>query len=139
LIESLTEAPVLATRITPFGVLYETLVLVDGLNERLHRSRLSGLSKTTIRRASSRPGWTSRDRVPHSQVMTAPRHAVLDMVELLTASGRWPAGTTGTVVEADDQHALVETIDDRGHACDFLSLPHDKLASAGHRSARAAS
>ncbi|MBA3509483.1 MAG: hypothetical protein H0T19_05265 [Thermoleophilaceae bacterium] len=32
LIESLTEAPVLATRITPFGVLYETLVLVDGLN-----------------------------------------------------------------------------------------------------------
>ncbi|MBA3509482.1 MAG: hypothetical protein H0W98_04920 [Chloroflexi bacterium] len=71
--------------------------------------------------------------------MTAPRHAVLDMVELLTASGRWPAGTTGTVVEADDQHALVETIDDRGHACDFLSLPHDKLASAGHRSARAAS
>ena len=67
------------------------------------------------------------------------RHSVLEVVEFLTASGRWAAGTTGTVVEADDQHALVEIIDDRGHASDFLSLPHDKLASAGHRSARAAS
>jgi len=71
--------------------------------------------------------------------MNAPRHAVLEVVELLTMSGRWPAGTKGTVVEADDQHALVEIIDDRGHASDFLSLPHDKLASAGHRSAPATS
>lgn len=71
--------------------------------------------------------------------MSAPRHSVLDVVEFLTDSGRWPAGTTGTVVEADDQHALVEIIDDRGHASDFLSLPHDRLASVGHRSARAAS
>ena len=73
------------------------------------------------------------------QVMTEPRHAVLEVVEFLTASGRWPAGTTGTVVEADDQRALVEITDDRGHGSDFVSLPHDKLASADHRSARAAS
>ena len=71
--------------------------------------------------------------------MNAPRHAVLEIVGFLAASGRWPAGTTGTVVEAGDQHALVEIIDDRGHASDFLSLPRDKLASAGHRRARAAS
>jgi len=71
--------------------------------------------------------------------MPEPRHAILEVVEFLTASGRWPAGTTGTVVEVDDQHALVEVIDDRGHASDFLSLPHDKLASADRRSARAAS
>lgn len=71
--------------------------------------------------------------------MTEPRHAVLGVVELLTASGRWPAGTTGTVVEADDQRALVEITDDRGHASDFVSLPHDRLASIEHRSARAAS
>lgn len=71
--------------------------------------------------------------------MTEPRHAVLEVVEFLTASGRWPAGTTGTVVEADAQRALVEITDDRGHASDFVSLPHDKLASAGHRGARAAS
>jgi len=44
--------------------------------------------------------------------MTELRHAVLDVVEFLTAFGRWPAGTTGTVVEADDQRALVEITDD---------------------------
>ena len=71
--------------------------------------------------------------------MTEPRHAVLEVVEFLATSGRWPAGTTGTVVEADHQRALVEITDDRGHASDFVSLPHDKLASAEHRSARAAS
>lgn len=32
LIDGVAEAPVLGTRVTPFGVLYETLVLVDGLN-----------------------------------------------------------------------------------------------------------
>jgi hypothetical protein len=47
--------------------------------------------------------------------MTEPRHAVLEVVEFLATSGRWPAGTTGTV-EADDQRALVEITDDRGHA-----------------------
>ncbi len=67
------------------------------------------------------------------------RHSVLEVVEFLTASGRWAAGTTGTVVEADDQRALVEVADDRGRATDFVSLPHDKLASVGRSSARAAS
>lgn len=71
--------------------------------------------------------------------MTQPLHAVLEVVKFLTASGRWPTGTTGTVVEADDHDALVEISDDRGHASDFVSLPHDKLASADHRSVRAAS
>ena len=32
LIDSLADAPTLGTRVTPFGVLYETLVLIDGLN-----------------------------------------------------------------------------------------------------------
>jgi hypothetical protein len=67
------------------------------------------------------------------------RHAVLDVVEFRTASGRWAAGTTGTVVEADDQRALVEIADNRGRATDFVSLPHDKLASIGRRATRAAS
>lgn len=71
--------------------------------------------------------------------MSEPQHAVLDVVEFLTTSGRWPVGTTGTVVEADEQRALVEITDGRGHASDFVSLPHDKLASAEDRSARAAS
>jgi hypothetical protein len=55
--------------------------------------------------------------------MTEPRHAVLEVVGFLATSGRWPAGTTGTVAEADDQRALVEITDDRGHASDFVSLP----------------
>ena len=136
LIEGVAQAPVLGTRITPFGVLYEVLALVDGLNG---TTAPVAAMRTTVRPGSSRPGWTSRDQMPHSQTVTEPRHTLLDVVELLAASGRWPAGTTGTVVEADDQHALVEITDDRGHASDFVSLPHDKLASADHHSAHAAS
>jgi hypothetical protein len=71
--------------------------------------------------------------------MPAARHSVLDVVELLTESGRWPAGTVGTVVEADDHLALVEVDDEHGHALDFVSLPHDVLAAAGERATRAAS
>lgn len=71
--------------------------------------------------------------------MTDRRHAVLDEVEFLTASGRWGAGTRGTVVEADDQRALVEIADERGRATDFVSLPHDKLATVGQRPTRTAS
>jgi hypothetical protein len=57
------------------------------------------------------------------------RHVTLDVVELLVDSGRWPAGTVGTVVEADDRLALVKISDDRGHALDFVSIPQDALAS----------
>ncbi len=71
--------------------------------------------------------------------MAPERHSVLDVVELLTDSGRWPAGTVGTVVEADDRSALVEISDDRGHGLDFVSLPHDALTSASGRVSRAAS
>jgi hypothetical protein len=77
--------------------------------------------------------------MPDSPVMADRRHSVLEVVELLTASGRWAAGTTGTVVQIDDQRALVEIADDHGRATDFVSLPHDKLGSVGRRSARAAS
>jgi|GEM_PF-3612907 len=62
--------------------------------------------------------------------MSAPRHAVLDVVELVADSGRWPAGT---VVEADDERALVEISDDRGHGLDFVAVPNGALAPAGER------
>lgn len=65
--------------------------------------------------------------------MTRARHAVLDVVELRTDSGRWPAGTIGTVVEADDEQALLEISDDRGHALDFVTIPHHSLAPAAER------
>lgn len=56
------------------------------------------------------------------------KHATLDVVELRADSGRWPAGTVGTVVEADAERALIEISDDRGHALDFISVPQDALA-----------
>jgi hypothetical protein len=55
------------------------------------------------------------------------RHVTLDVVELLLDSRRWPAGTIGTVVEANDDQALIEIGDERGHALDFVTLPHDAL------------
>ncbi len=51
----------------------------------------------------------------------------LDTVELGAASGRWPAGTVGTVLELFDAAALVEISDERGHAVDFLTVPFDVL------------
>jgi hypothetical protein len=60
--------------------------------------------------------------------MPAP-HQMLDVVELKIESGRWPAGTIGTVVETDAENALVEISDDRGHGLDFVTLPHDALAT----------
>lgn len=72
-------------------------------------------------------------------MMASARHSALDVVEFVTDSGRWPAGTVGTVVEADDRSALVEISDDRGHAVDFVSLPHDALASASGGVSHAAS
>ena len=72
--------------------------------------------------------------------MAQTRHAILDVVELRVDSGRWPAGTIGTVVEANDELALVEISDDRGHALDFISVPHNAVASApGHKTERVAS
>ena len=71
--------------------------------------------------------------------MASERYSVRDVVALLTDSGRWPAGTIGTVVEADDHSALVELSDERGHALDFESLPHDALTSSGGGVSRAAS
>ncbi len=66
--------------------------------------------------------------------MADPRPTILDVVELLADSGRWPAGTVGTVVEADADQALVEISDDRGHALDFISVPHRALGSRATRS-----
>jgi hypothetical protein len=71
--------------------------------------------------------------------MAAKQHQILDVVELRVDSGRWPAGTVGTVVEADDAEALVEISDDRGHALDFIPLPHDALAPQGEPSHQIAS
>ena len=59
------------------------------------------------------------------------RHSVLAAVELLVDSGRSPAETTGTVVEADNESALVEISNDRGHTLDFIAVPQGTLAAHG--------
>lgn len=59
--------------------------------------------------------------------MGAVPHQILEVVELTVDSGRWPAGTIGTVVESDSDHALVEISDERGHGLDFVTVPHDAL------------
>ncbi len=66
----------------------------------------------------------------HFVVMDA-RHEEFEVVALQAAVGRWPAGTTGTVVKADENTALVEISDDRGHALDFVSVPQAALAVVG--------
>ena len=71
--------------------------------------------------------------------MSVRKVSVLDVVELAVDSGRWPAGTVGTVVEADPEQALVEISDDHGHALDFVSLPHAALSPAATADARRAS
>ena len=48
----------------------------------------------------------------------------LDVVRLDAASGRWPRGTEGTVLEVfGTKAALVEIADDRGHTLEELELP----------------
>lgn len=56
--------------------------------------------------------------------MSRDRVNVLDVVELTAASGRWPRGTEGTVLELfGSEAALVDFSDDRGHTLDELELP----------------
>jgi len=49
--------------------------------------------------------------------------AQLDVVELGVQTGRWPAGTQGTVLERGDDAALVEIADERGHTLEVVSVP----------------
>lgn len=51
----------------------------------------------------------------------------LDVVELKTDSGRWPAGTAATVLKLIGDSALIEISNDRGHSEDFLTLPQDAV------------
>jgi hypothetical protein len=139
ILDGLQKAPVRSTRITPFGVAYEVVVTVDGLN-----GATAPVVTTWIVERNRPPRLVGGDPLTrcHNRLAMTPttRHAVLDVVELLVDSGRWSAGTVGTVVEADAQQALVEISDDRGHALDFIALPHDVLGpSSGKAPKRAVS
>ena len=53
---------------------------------------------------------------------------LLDVVELRVASGRWPVGERGTIVETFQDGVLVEISDDDGRTLDTLALPYDAVA-----------
>ncbi len=55
------------------------------------------------------------------------RPTQVDVVELREARGDWPVGTVGTVVEASDDEALVEIVDDDGRTLELLTVPYDSL------------
>lgn len=52
----------------------------------------------------------------------------IDVVELLDAVGRWPAGTEGTVVSDHGDVKLIEISDRRdGQMLDLISVPEARL------------
>ena len=61
--------------------------------------------------------------------MATVKHAIreFDFVELLDALGKWPAGTTGTVVSERGEERLVEIADERGVALDYVSVAASRL------------
>src|SRR6266511_5263688 len=82
------------------------------------KSRRDGSSSRKGRRRAS-PPRTSMSPEPVK---------VLDVVELTAASGRWPRGTEGTVLELfGTEAALVEISDERGHTLEELELPISAL------------
>jgi hypothetical protein len=53
--------------------------------------------------------------------------SVLATVELATDIGRWPAGTTGTLVETFPREGFVEVVDHDGRTMDIVTAPYAEL------------
>ncbi len=53
----------------------------------------------------------------------------LDVVELGDARGKWPVGTSGTVVETSGEEAIVEITDEHGKTLELLTVPMSSCAS----------
>lgn len=51
----------------------------------------------------------------------------LDVVAFRESVGKWPAGTSGTVIHAFEENGLVEIVDDDGGAADVLMVPFVRL------------
>ena len=61
--------------------------------------------------------------------MASVKHAIHehDFVALRHQTGRWPAGTTGTVVSEQGEQRLIEVSDDQGVMLDLISQPESRL------------
>jgi hypothetical protein len=53
--------------------------------------------------------------------------SVLARVELAADIGRWPAGTTGTLVETFPREGFVEIVDHDGRTLDIVTAPYAEL------------
>ena len=51
----------------------------------------------------------------------------LDVVRLDAAAGRWPAGTTGTLVDAFSHGGLIEVSDGEGRTLDIVPVPYKDM------------
>ncbi len=56
--------------------------------------------------------------------------AFVQAVDKVNGDGRWPAGTTGTVVSDYGDHKEVEISNDRGVALDYVILPVEQTAAS---------
>lgn len=61
---------------------------------------------------------------------SGPRRSDLELreVELREATGRWPAGTRGVIVDAFETRATVEIMDEDGRTLELLSMPYTQVA-----------
>jgi hypothetical protein len=86
-------------------------------------------------RNSDHQHYASSNRLPsatinymRSQSPTIPTtESVLARVELAAEIGRWPAGTSGTLVETFPSGGFVEIVDDDGRTLDIVTAPHAEL------------
>jgi hypothetical protein len=63
------------------------------------------------------------------RAMATVKHAIgeIDVVELRQAVGKWPAGTSGTVVSDHGGVKLIEISDEEGRMLDLISVPESQL------------
>lgn len=61
--------------------------------------------------------------------MATVKHAIRenDVVELLQPAGRWPAGTSGTVVSEHGEDMLIEISDSQGQMLELISQSEPQL------------
>ncbi len=53
--------------------------------------------------------------------------AFVKPIDKVDGAGRWPTGTSGTVVSDYDDHKEVEISNDRGEALDYVIVPVEHL------------
>lgn len=61
--------------------------------------------------------------------------ALVEVIDKVEGVGRWPAGTTGTVVSERGEWKLIEISDECGVALDYVSVAEPRLELVARHSA----